>query len=172
MPSGIGRTKQQRGDICPSCERFIGPALTCPYCEMDSAGSATLRSLRLGAMVLAVVGLGFLYLMATRTEIPIIRVDSLTPMMNFAQIRIVGEVERDAYIARENGEVDYLSFSVNDGSGRLRVAAYDDVARAIVEKGIAPKKGMRVDVAGSVSIPAGRKQKLRMQTVEQLVVRD
>lgn len=156
------------GHICPSCERFIGPADICPYCNTDSAKKPVLRILRYAALLLGVVGLAFLYLMVTHRDLPVIKVGEITPMMNFAYVRVAGTVERDAYVVRKKGKVDYLSFSVDDGSGQLRVVAYRDVARALAEKGLVPERGTSVDVAGSLNVSAHGRIKLFLQDIGQL----
>lgn len=156
------------GHLCPSCERYIGPADICPYCDADSAKSPVLRFLRYAALALAIVGLGFLYLMVARSEVPVIKVGEITPMMNFAYVRVAGTVDRKAFIGRKKGKVDYLSFSLNDGSGQLRVAAYRNVARTLVEKNLVPKKGVIADVTGSLSVAADGRVKLYLRAAEHL----
>lgn len=156
--------------LCPSCERFIGPADVCPYCGTDSAKSPVLRVLRYAALLLGVAGLAFLYLMVTHRDLPVIKVGEITPMMNFAYVRLAGVVERDAYVVRKKGKVDYISFSLDDGSGQLRVAAYRDIAQALAEKGLVPERGAFVDVTGSLSVSADGRAKLYLRAVEQLKI--
>ena len=158
--------------FCPSCERFIGAADVCPYCGTDSARNPILRKLRYAAFLLGIVGLFFLYMMATHKGIPVIEINEITPMMNFAHVRVIGIVERSAYIAKKAGRVNYLSFSVNDGSGALRIAAYRNVSQKLVEKNLVPPKGVKVDVSGSLSVSAEGKIKLILQTTNQLHVVD
>ncbi len=158
-----------RGDCCPSCERFIGPADRCPYCGEDSARSPALRRLRLAAFLLAFLGLGGLYLMVTHRELPVVSVDSITPMMNFAYVRVVGRVVREPRVlTREDGRVDYCSFLIDDGTGALRVQAHRRAAQRLAEENRLPGEGMLVDVAGSLSVAAEDVPKLRVQVVEQL----
>jgi hypothetical protein len=161
------------GAICPSCERFIGPAKTCPYCDADSAQPPVWRALRWGALLLAMAGLVFLYLMARFREVQTLKVGDVNPMMNFAVVRVAGKVARNAYVARENSEgqpsdVSYVSFTLDDGSGQLRVTAYRDVARVLDATGRVPKKGAAVDVTGSLNVAADGKHTLRLQAADQL----
>jgi hypothetical protein len=142
---------------CPSCERFIGPAAECPYCGADSARNPALRYLRWAAVALATLGLAFLCLMAARREVPSVRIGEIRPRMNFATVRIQGVVERDPYVSREG---NYVSFSVRDDSGALRVAAYDEVAPALLQTDCLPRKGVRVRVLGNLS--AGADGRTRM----------
>jgi len=129
-----------------------------------------IRHLRYVAVLLGVVGLAFLYLMVIHRDFPVVKVSEITPMMNFAYVRITGTVERNAYIGRKKGKVDYLSFSLDDGSGQVRVTAYRDIAQGLVEKGLAPTKGTLVDVSGSLSVPADGNVKLRLQAEEQMKI--
>ena len=156
------------GHLCPSCERYIGPADTCPYCDTDSAKAPALRLLRYAALVLGIVGLGFLYLMVAHSDIPVIEIGNITPVMNFAYVRVIGTVERNAYIRKKKGKIDYFSFSLKDGSGQLRVAAYRDIARALAEKDRIPKKGTVVDVTGSLSVAADGNIKLYVRSADHL----
>jgi len=152
-----------RGDICPSCDRFIGTRTVCPYCDADSAKTPLMRYLRTAALCLAVVGLGLLYLMSTRREIPLTPIADITPTMNFAYIRIAGTVARAPYVSGKQGALDYLSFAVDDGTGELRVAAYREAARALEAQGRVPRRGASVDVAGSLRVPADGRRKLTLQ---------
>jgi hypothetical protein len=153
---------------CPSCERFIGPADACPYCGTDSAKSPLLRGLRWAALLLAVLGVLFLYLMSVRRELPRVRIGDLAPAMNFARVRVAGTVERDPYVARVGGRADYLSFMLTDGSGSLRVAAYRDKAREIVDGGRVPARGSAVEVSGYVQVRSDGSYRLTIEEAHHL----
>jgi hypothetical protein len=164
--------EDNRAAFCPSCERFIGPADVCPYCDADSARPPILRVLRWMAFVLAVGGLIFLYAAARAKEVSVVTISHITPMMNFAQVQIAGTVQKDAYVGRTNGAVDYVSFIVNDGSGELRVVAYDSVAKDLERKSLIPRKGDIVEVHGSLTATADNKPKLRIISSEKVGIRD
>lgn len=163
-------TAAVRGDHCPSCERFIGPADSCPYCGEDSARSPALRRLRTAALLLAFLGLACLYLMATHRELPVVDIQQITPMMNFAYVRVVGRVVREPRVITRDGRVDYCSFMIDDGTGTLRVQAYRRAAERLAGENRLPREGALVDVAGSLSVAAEDAPKLRLQVVEQLRV--
>ena len=164
----IGR-KQNAGAFCPSCERFIGPVDVCPYCDADSARSPIFRFIRYGSVFLAFAGLAFLYLMASWTDIPAVRISEITPMMNFAVVRISGRVEREARVSKTKSGTEYVSFSVNDGTGRIRVVAYDDMARNLQERNLVPSCGTHVDVTGNLGVSAdGSGTKLTLRRAEEL----
>jgi hypothetical protein len=148
------------GHLCPSCERFIGAADECPYCYCESARNPVLRVLRMLALFLGIVGLGLLLLMSARRELPVVCAGDVTPMMNFAYVRMCGRVERDSFVRKEDGEVEYISFSLRDETGRIRVRAYDAAAKAIAGQGLIPEKGWGVDVIGVLDVSASGGMKL------------
>jgi len=117
-------------------------------------------AVRVVAILLATVGLGLLYAAARHREPPVVQVSEITPVMNFAHVRVTGTVPRRAYIGK-NG--DYVSFSVDDGSGQIRVAAYRDVARRLIESKRLPNAGDQVEVRGSLSAAADSVPKLYLK---------
>jgi len=157
--------------MCPSCERFIGPARACPYCGADAPDRPGLRFLRWASLLLASLGLAFLYLTATRRAAPLIRIADITPFMNHAEVRVTGTVTRAPYVSRRKGGVDYVSFVVEDGAGTLRVTAQGALARSLVERNLLPAAGAEVEVTGSLSPAANGPARLRLCAAEQLVVR-
>jgi hypothetical protein len=164
MQEAVGK----RGDHCPSCERFIGPAGCCPYCGEDSAAHPFIRRLRLVAFMLATCGLACLVLMAANRDHPVIEVGRITPMMNFAYVRVVGTVIKEPYIGDHDGRVDYFSFMLDDGTGVIRVQAQGETARTLWDEQRIPDPGMLVDVAGSLHVAAGGNRSLRLQTPRQV----
>jgi len=146
----------------------MGPADRCPYCGAESAKNPFIRRLRIGSLALALAGLACLYLMASHRELPVLEIDTISPMMNFAYVRVVGVVQNKVRVAERNGKVDYVSFMLDDGTGRLLVQAYRESARAIVDAGNVPAKGQLVDVAGNLSVAAESMRKLRVRTPRQL----
>ncbi len=139
---------------CFSCERYIGPADVCPYCGADAARAPALRALRYAALVLTVAGLAWLSVSARHREPPVVAIGRIAATMNFARIRIVGEVQRNAYVSPRRGEPDYFSFVVADDSGEVRVQAWRDVAAALAAADRVPSQGDRVEVEGRVRISA------------------
>lgn len=124
------------------------------------------RVLRMASLILAFAGLVLLYLYSTNRDIPVVRAGEVTPTMNFAYVRIRGEVTRDAYIFKSGG----LIFNVNDGSGEIAVLGGRAQAERLKEEKRLPRRGDQVDVAGSLSVGADREVKLRMQSAEQLLL--
>lgn len=122
------------------------------------------RVLQYASVVLAVAGLALLYLYSVNRGIPVVKVADITPTMNFAYVRIVGEVTRDAYIFKSGGVV----FNLKDGSGEIAVMGGHAQADALEAAGRLPRRGDQVDVAGSLSVSADQEIKLRIQSVDQL----
>lgn len=90
-------------------------------------------------------------------------------MMNYAIVRLNGTVEKTAYIAKENGQINYLSFSLRDNSGKARVTAYGAVARTLEEKNLTPKKGDNVDVTGGLRVNSDGRIKIYLRSASNLV---
>lgn len=170
VSSDLSRESSSSPDTCPSCGRFIGASDNCPYCGSDSARKSSFKVLRRLAIALAITGLVFLYMAAGGRKIPLVKIEDINPMMNFAYVRIEGEVDRDPYVARKNGMVDYVSFSVGDGTGFIRVAAYRDVAEELAEQGLIPEPVCRVKAAGNLSVDADRRPKLILRSAGRLKV--
>lgn len=161
---------RRRGDACPSCERYIGPVRRCPYCGESAAPAPALRALRVSAFVLAFLGLAALFLMVRRRELPRVDVASITPMMNYAYVRVVGKIPREPYLVQRAGELDYCSFLVDDGTGVIRVQTQREAARRLAARNALPRRGAVVDVAGALNVRAGEDPRLRLQAVEHLRV--
>jgi len=124
----------------------------------------------MAAWVLAVAGLAGLWAAASRRNVPDLGVADITPMMNFATVRVTGEVAGKPYIRRRGENVAYASFSLRDSSGSIRVAAYDRVADELVTHEGIPGKGATVTVVGRLDVCAGRRPVLRVQAADHVTV--
>ncbi|NKB22846.1 MAG: hypothetical protein GKR87_00295 [Kiritimatiellae bacterium] len=151
-----GHQEQPQEITCHSCGQFVGPLNVCPHCGAKITKRLSVRFFRFAALVLALTGLVFLWLMATRGEIPVIKIGEIERTMNFAFIRVAGQVIGDARIYREAGRVASLSFTVDDGTGAISVKAYRGKARELLELDHVPRAGDEVDVAGSLNVAADR----------------
>ncbi len=125
------------------------------------------RVLQIASLVLAVAGLILLYLYSINRDIPTVQVSEITPTMNFAYVQIAGNVTSDAYIFKSGGVI----FNLHDGSGEIAVMGGRAQAEALENAGKLPRRGDRVEVAGSLSVSADQEIKLRMQSAEQLTLR-
>jgi hypothetical protein len=170
MTDDVVPSTEPASAVCPGCNRYIGPAVRCPYCHSDAPKPLVLRLLRVGSVVLAVAGLALLYLAVTHRELPVQKIGGITPLMNYAYVRIVGTVPGDAFVGDDNGEVDYVAFSVRDDTGSIRVKARGEVALKLSRSGRLPQGGMHVDVAGSLYVRPDRSPEMRLRAVRQLLV--
>ncbi|MCU0858112.1 MAG: OB-fold nucleic acid binding domain-containing protein, partial [Pontiellaceae bacterium] len=123
-----------------------------------------IRVLQVASLVLAVAGLILLYLFSVSRDIPRIRIGEITPTMNFAMVRVSGEVVRDTFIFQSGGMV----FNLRDGSGEIAVMGGKAQTDALEAAGQLPRRGDRVDVVGSLSVGADQEPKLRIQSSDQL----
>ncbi len=132
---------------CSSCGRFIGPYEACPYCGARQAPRVSLRAVKWAAILLATVGLALLWFVATRAPLPHISINQATSTMNFAYVEIAGQVVRGPTC---NPDSQSLSFTVDDGSGQMRVWAFRDVVEKLRAQGRIPGLGDHVVVAGTL----------------------
>lgn len=124
------------------------------------------RVLQSASLVLAVAGLVLLYLYSINREIPVVKVGEIVPTMNFATVRISGEVSRSAHLFKSGGVV----FTLDDGSGEIAVLGGRVQADALKTVGKLPQRGDRVEVTGSLSVSADQESKLRMQSADRLIL--
>lgn len=161
--------EQQSSDIkCASCGRFVGALTRCPHCGARVNKRLSVRATRYAAVFLSVVGLMLLYWMAVSQKIPTITIGEITPTMNFAYVRIDGTVSGETRIFKENGLVRSMRFDLHDGTGEIPVTAYQAQARELVEKGLIPRSGDHISVAGSLSVAADDRILLRIQVADQV----
>jgi hypothetical protein len=117
-----------------------------------------LKSLRIAALAVALGGLFLLYLHAVRRELPPVRIGDITPVMNFAAVRVRGVLASDAR-RLQSGSVLYV---VDDGSGTLPVFFDPPAAETL------PEAGSRISVAGRLSVSAGRAVRMHAHAVSQV----
>ncbi len=152
-PSGPlpGHETQSDEMMCPSCGRFVGAVTKCPYCGSKVTKRMSLMATRWAAILLSTVGLFLLYLMARSHEPATIHIEDISTTMNFGNVRIVGQVKADA---RMNRTGNGMSFSVNDGTGDLRVFIDDALRKEMEEKGLVPKKGNEISFIAQLTVSA------------------
>ncbi len=139
---------------CPACNRFIGPLEECPYCDCPAERQAGLRLLRLAALALALGGLVLLALAVRRQEAPLLSADAIRPSMNFARVRMRGLVAGSPRSgATRNGERWY-GFTLDDGTGRIRVSAFGELANELAAR--TTESGMAVRVTGLLTVKANQ----------------
>ena len=152
-----------RDAFCPSCERFIGPADVCPYCDCDSARSPWWRHLRLVALCLAVGGLVLLHAAAQRQVPERVEIRCVGPAMQYGWVRIEGTLVERPLMRQESEAAAYVAFWVDDGTGRIRVWAEGPVAAELYRDGRLNRTGSRLDITGMVGM--GRDRRPRIQVL-------
>ncbi len=156
---------------CGSCGRYIGPVGACPYCGAESAGRMPLRMLQMVAVLLGAIGLAALYATARQRAPDDLHPAQITPAMNFARVWIEGEVTRSAPRANAAGRAPSLSFTLGGDGGETIVTAGGSVAAALREQGLLPARGDHVRALGRLSVAAGEKPRLFMDSAEHLQLR-
>ncbi len=134
---------------CPSCGRYTGPHEACPYCGARLTGRTSIRVVKITAIVLATVGLAALWFAATHTEIPLVQIGQAGATMNMAYVRIKGRCTRTPSYDPEG---EYLSFSIEDETGEIRISAYRAETQQIIKENRAPALGDWVEVAGTLRV--------------------
>jgi DNA/RNA endonuclease YhcR with UshA esterase domain len=109
----------------------------------------TVRRLKAAALVLSLGGLALLWLLATRSDTPLVQVAQVDAMMNMAYVRLQGRVVRPPTY---DAEGEYFSFWLRDESGELRVSAYRAETQALVTSGRVPELGDWVEVQGTLRV--------------------
>ena len=154
--------------LCPSCDRFIGPASACPYCGTPGYRRELLRTLRGAALALALAGLAGLLAWARGTDTPLVTVREIGPTYHFARVRLAGTITATPRSGKTRYGTDYVAFTLDDGTGRIRVVAYDTPARELIEDRAIPAAGAHVTVAGSLDVSHAEPPQLRIQSAGQL----
>ncbi len=123
------------------------------------------------AILLAIGGLAALCVHARLAPVPLVRVGDLRPGMAMAHVRVEGATVTAPRTYNEHGAVDYVSFDVDDGTGRITVSASRHVARALsATPGALPRRGERVDAQGRLSLSPDRRPRLYLDEAQALRV--
>jgi DNA/RNA endonuclease YhcR with UshA esterase domain len=108
--------------------------------------------LRVGSLILALAGLGLLYVAALHRTIPVVTAKDIAPSMNYACVRVAGRIAGAVKIMRRGDVVNSVSFRLDDGTGEITVAAYDARARDIVKNMPELKPGAEIEATGSLGV--------------------
>ncbi|MBI3762848.1 MAG: hypothetical protein HY260_13450 [Chloroflexi bacterium] len=135
---------------CPSCGNDAGDSVICPHCGASVRGPRLpLTALKIGAVVLAAVGLIGLYAAAKNVGVPDVKIAQVGATMNLAYVRVSGLVTRQPTYDLAS---QYLSFRLDDGTGEISVSAYRAETLALVNGGKVPALGDRVTVEGTLRV--------------------
>jgi hypothetical protein len=115
-------------------------------------------------LVFGIGGLLVLFVAARTSEWPLVSAATLGPSMNHGQVRIRGTVVSSPRVFDRQGQPDYASFELDDGTGRIVVAATRRTARSLVSEHLLPAKGERVEAAGSLAIGLHQRPRLYLDS--------
>jgi hypothetical protein len=145
---------------CPACGRYIGPAFTCPYCDVEQNRTA-LRLLRWTAFLFTSAGLTILLVLAHREPSPVTPITGITASRT-ERARVKGITVTTPRVISRDGTPRFVSFDLDDGSGRITVAATRHVARMLVAENKLPGKGATVEVTGNPGLDRNNQLRLYM----------
>lgn len=147
---------QETGEgVCPACGRFAGPSDECPYCSADIPCSPLRPLCRRWGLLAVLAGLALLWFWSAVQPVRLINVAEVTPRMNYAVVRIAGEIISRPYVRVDGGE-GYVSFLLSDGSGTVRVSMDGRTAVEFASDAAVCCKGASLEVTGVLSIKKGR----------------
>ena len=109
----------------------------------------TIRAMQFIALGLAVLGLSLLWWFATHSPVPTLKIGQAQATMNFAYVRVQGQVMRAPSLDPDSG---YLSFWIADDTGELLVSSYRSTTQALMSQGQVPGIGDRVTVEGTLRV--------------------
>jgi len=161
-----------QGTVCPSCNRFVGAYDRCPYCGTGISKRIPLRTIKIAAMVIAIVGMLCLHIMAMYRDIPTKSIGSITPAMNFGYISVKGTVTQPMRFYRDGDTISGFGFGVEDDSGQLRVRGYRTVAETLHKNGLALRRGDTVKISGTLRIIEGDNISMLLQVPAHLELLD
>lgn len=142
--------QDRKGTECPGCGRYLGALELCTSCRRFTPKRPAIRLLKYGTPVLSVVGLVLVIWMGRSMGIPTVHLSDLGPRTNFAGVVIEGTVAAPprVYESRYGGEdaAGSLQFLLDDGTGVMRVRAYEDATNELARAGKLPALGDRVKV--------------------------
>jgi hypothetical protein len=127
-----------------------------------------LRILRWSALVFGVGGLLALLVAVRRTELPLVQAADIVPSMNYGRVRVLGTVVGEPRVFDKQGVPDYASFELDDGTGRIVVAAGRRTARGLVNGSLLPARGDRIEATGSLNLSPDRRARLYLDSPSQL----
>ncbi len=108
-----------------------------------------MRALKGLTFALAVCGVVAMIVASRATARPLIAISSIGPTMNFAYVRIKGVVPDYPTLSTADG---YLSFYLQDATGRMHVTAYRSTVDALMARAAVPMPGDQVTVEGSLRV--------------------
>lgn len=150
---------------CPSCGRFVGTETRCPYCQTETQKRLSIKIFKIISVLISTLGLIMLLFYARNVQTPVVAINELGPLSNFAHVRIVGFAAQDAKINKwgtlsfnviqfvnEKGEIETDRTKFKDCNKiEIRVNAYKKVT-ADIDPARLPHRFDEVDVEGQIRV--------------------
>ncbi len=121
---------------CPGCAHVVAQSDRCSHCGVRLKRKNRKCLTHYSAIALIAITLTLLNYYLSHREPPLIHINEISPRMNFATVRVAGELESNAY-RQKDGSAMYL---INDGTGVLAVYAEPPADEVL------PKRGRLVSV--------------------------
>lgn len=145
---------------CPSCRRYTGPFEVCWYCRYRIRKRPIVRLIKYGSVVGAIIGLFILQQIGAHIGTPHVTISEITRTYNFASIQISGIVQPTVRFYPVETEHERPSgtivFEVDDGTGLIKVKAYEGVTKEMVQTRKIPSPGDRVRLTGTLHIKGNK----------------
>ena len=127
--------------------------------------------LRYGTLILAVLLILVYWQWAIHSEFPHVKIGDISKSMNYARITVEGTISSNPNVyLTDYGTYSSVSFYVDDGTGQVKVVAYDTIARNMAKNGIIPAYGMHVTIRGATVMWRGGDLKLAISAAEQIIL--
>jgi hypothetical protein len=143
---------------CRKCGRYVGALEVCPFCRHFNRKRLSILLLKYLTPILTVVGIALLFKLGASRGNPEVKIEALGRRTNFAQVRVEGSVEESPRFYRSQASeapgAGSLEFSVDDGTGVLKIRAYEDATVELVRTGAIPGAGDRVAILGTYQYKA------------------
>ena len=143
---------------CRNCGRYLGALEVCPFCRHFNRKRPSIFFLKYLTPILTVVGIAALFQLGASRGHPEVKIEELGRRTNFAQVQIEGSVAEAPRFYRSQASeapgAGSLEFSVDDGTGVLKIRAYEDATVELVRTGAIPGAGDRVALLGTYQYKA------------------
>ncbi len=157
------REIQTPPDVCPACERYIDTATVCPYCDADTKQAPRFRRFRILALVMLLAGATGMLLVDDKDPHAITPIGSIGPDFSHHYAHVSGRVVRPPYIVEEEDVISYLSFMLEDETGRMRIQIDASTAQALRDADTLPWEGSALNAQGWLKLAPDGEVKLQVR---------
>lgn len=134
---------------CPSCGRFVGPYEICPHCQASMENRVQLKTVKLIAVLGAIIGLVLLWTGVRLREVPTVQIGAIDLQYNMALARIEGT----ALKVTVDELKDTFRITIDDDTGRMTLNGFGKYTRFKEAMGDTfPQQGDHIAAIGNLSI--------------------